>query len=163
MIQDSVQSGFVPELVRAVPHFVEATLPNTHSVSRGAGIGGSNNWTPGESPRALQEVHQTQEKHQFFTCTVSQRLIGVVVFTDDQVNGEECAQAIALLETKKGAESENDLPDASRQALRIQILLKSPLERPEPHVRGENFDAPHNRSDYQDMLRCPTVLLVHGS
>ena len=91
-------------------HFLLRPLPNIHSVSRGAGIGGSSNWTPGESPRALQEVNLTQETH--FTCTVPQRLTGVVVFTDDRVNGEG-AQATALLETMKGAVSENYLPDAS--------------------------------------------------
>ena len=116
--------------------FLLQPLPNTHSVSRGAGIGGSNNVTPGASPRALQEVHQTLETHQLFTCTVPQRLTGTVVFTGERVNGEECAQATALFETKKGAMPQNCLPDASRQALHTHGLLKSPLETPEPHVRG---------------------------
>ena len=135
MIQDSVQSGFVPELVRAMPLFLRP-FPSTHSISRGAGIGDTNNWALGESPRALQEVHQTQETHQFFTCTVPQRLSGVVVFTEERVNGEESAQATVLLEIKKGAVSENYLADASRQALHTQSVLKSPLEAPEPRVRG---------------------------
>ena len=76
-------------------------LPNTQSVSRGPGIGGSNNWTPRESPRALQEVHQTQETHQLSTCTVLQRLTGIVGFTDERVNGEECAQTTALLDDQE--------------------------------------------------------------
>ena len=161
-IQDSVQSGIVPELIRAVPLLVEAISQYTHSISRGAGIGGSNNWTPGESPRAVQEVHQTQETHQFFTCTVPLRLTGIVVFTDERVSGEECAQATALLEAKKGAVSENYLPDASWQTLHTQGVLKSPLETPEPHVRG-GVSMLHNPADHRDMSRCPTVLLAHGS
>ena len=116
--------------------FLLRPLPNAHSISRGTGIGGSNNWSPAESPQALQEVPQTRETHQFFTCAVPQRPTGKVVFTDERVNGEECAQATALLEAKKGAVSANYLPDASRQALCTQSVLKGPLETPEPHFRG---------------------------
>ena len=87
----------------------------------------------------------------------------MAVFADERVGGEECAQRATFLKSKKRAVSENHLPDASGQAFQTQSVLKSPLERPEPHVHGRNFDAPHSRAGYRDMSRCPPVLLAHGS
>ena len=58
----------------------------------------------------------------------------MVVFTDELVNGEECAQATALLKSKEGAVSENHLPDVSPQAFQTQSVLKSPRGTSMPHI-----------------------------
>ena len=116
-------------------HFQLRPLRNTHSISSWGGIGGNNNWTLGEPPRALQEVHQTQETHHLHVhCPTEAGWCSS--FTDERVNGEERAQTAALLKSKEGAVSENHLPDASRQQFQTQNVLNSPLETPEPHVRG---------------------------
>ena len=64
--------------------------------------------------------NSTQETYHLFTYTVPQKLTGVVVFTDERVSGEECAQRPALLKFKKSAVTENHLPDASGQAFQTR-------------------------------------------
>ena len=144
--------------------FLLRPFPNTHGITRGAGIGGSNKWTPGESPLAFQEVHQTQEAHQCFTCTVPQRLTGTAVFTDEPVNGEE----------KNVLRQPRSWRPRKVQCLRVTSQMrpgkrftlkaysKAVLRRQNLTSVGE-LDVPHNRADYRDMSRCPTVLFAHGS
>ena len=57
-----------------------------------------------------------KKTHQLFTCAVPQRHAGVVVFPDERVDGEECAQTAALLKTKEGAVPEQHVPDSPWQA-----------------------------------------------
>ena len=160
MIQDSVKSGVVPELVRAVPLVVEAHFSIHTAYPEELALEAVTIGLQVSRHELCKKKHQAQIADKLFTCAVPQRLAGIVVFRDEMINGAECAQATALLEAKKGAVSENYLPHASWQALYTQSVLKSPLWTPEPHVRGGSFDAPNNRADHRDMSRCPTVLLV---
>ena len=128
MIQDSVQSGFVPELVRAVPLFVKATSQYTQRIQRGwhrrqehldskgvaTSFAGSTS-DPRNTP-ALH-VHCPTEAHWYLM--VKNVLKQPRSWRPRKV---QCPRITSQMRPGK--------------RFTTQSVLKSSLETPEPHVRG---------------------------